>query len=330
MRAVLKLSYLIVLLTVVSFQVSLNAQTIAEAREAFNAGVKANEEGNFTEAINQFNNCYDICEVLIENEEEGAQELLDNVQVALPSFYLSLASEQVKQSNLNQALENLHKAKELASYVDDNATIKKADRVIPQLHFKIGYSHFKIEEFDLCIKEMDKAIATNKNYAAAYYLKATAQKRNQDVEGFKATSLAGIKAAENSNDTKYKSKITDAALNYYLKKGVNQIEASKYDRALVNIETALEFNPNDATSLYYLLLAKYNMGKYDEALEVGNKALENETRGNEAKAKIYFTIAQVYTKKADKENACANYKKASFGQFKENAEYQMEHVLKCK
>jgi tetratricopeptide (TPR) repeat protein len=320
----------LIFLAVMLLPVLVFAQTMEDAQEAYKAAVAADQAGNTEEAIEQFNKCIEACEYLVEEEEdEKAEELLNSVQPIVPKLYLSLGTGQIKEGESEKGLENLQKAKETAGYAGDQQTIDKVDKIIPQVYYKIGTSKYKSEDLDGAIVELDKAIAANADYVAAYYLKAFIYKKKDDDVAFKDVALSGIAAAKRTNDTKMQGKIKDLGLKHFLKKGNNAKGSAKYDDAVNYLKSALEFDEKDGTTLYLLTSTYSSKGDYSAAIETGNKAVEVETGGAEAKAKIYLVIAEAHAKKGNNSAACAAYKKASVGQYEEHAQYQIKHVLKC-
>jgi hypothetical protein len=49
----------------------------------------------------------------------------------------------------------------------------------------------------------------------------------------------------------------------------------------------------------------------------------------EKKAKHYYNLGLAYKGKGDKNAACSAFKNALYGQFKENAQFEIDNELKC-
>lgn len=306
------------------------AQTMEEASKAYNAGAAANSENNLSEAIKQFEICITACEYLVENEEsEEAETLLATVQAALPKLYYQLGTEQLQNQQNDEGLANVYKAKAVAKTYGDKETVEKANTIIPQVHYKIAATKYKAEDLDGAITELDKAIAANPDFSNAYYLKAVVLKKKDNDAAFKETAINGLAACKRSNDADAEKKIKDLGYKHFLKKGNDAKAAQKYDIAVGHLNSALEFNPDDATTLYLLASTYSAQNKLDDAIKTAENAIENEKGGAEAQAKIYLLIAEAQVKKGNNAAACAAYKKAAVGQFAEHANYQVQHVLKC-
>ena len=92
---------------------------------------------------------------------------------------------------------------------------------------------------------------------------------------------------------------------------------------------ALKYDPENIDTYFYLASAQIGAKSFDAAIESANKALELEGEDQEKNAKHYYNLGLAYKGKNDKNAACEAFNKALFGQFKENAEYEIEHGLKC-
>ncbi|MBN1117838.1 MAG: tetratricopeptide repeat protein [Bacteroidales bacterium] len=330
MRIAKNFKSLVTVLFLFAVTIMASGQTLEEAQKAYNAGITANSEGNTEEAIKQFTACIEACEYLVEEEEdEEAETLQYTVEDVLPNLYLNLGTEQLQNENIEAGLANLYKAKETAGWYGKDDVAKKAGDRIAKAHYAEGVNKYKASDLDGAVADLDKAIAADADYSSAYYVKAVILKKKDDDAAFKATALEGIAACKRSNDTKMLSKIEDLAFKHFLKKGNDAKVASKHDEAVSLLNSALEFGENDVTTLLLLAQTYSAQENLDAAIETGNKAVENETNGAEAQAKIFIIIAEAYAKKGDNSAACAAYKKAAVGQYAEHANYQIEHVLKC-
>ncbi len=330
MNLKVKLKGIVLMMALLAFSFSMNAQTLEEAQKAYNAGVTAKGEGNLQEAITQFTTCVGMCETLYEeDEDETAEELMYSVQAVIPGLYLQMGTEQLKNQQVDEGVETLKETVKIAGDYGDAEVKDKAEKYLAQVYYKLGASKYKAGEMDAAIAELDKALEVSPDYIGAYYLKTVVYKKKEDDEMLKSTALEGIAKADASNETKYKEKIQSLANSHFLKKGNDAKTAGNYDEAITNLNSALEFNSSDVTSLYLLSSSYLEKGSYDEAIEAGNKGVEAETGGEEAQAKIYMIIAESQAKKGDVGGACATYKKAAVGQYAELANYRIEHELKC-
>jgi tetratricopeptide (TPR) repeat protein len=308
----------------------INAQTLEEAQKAYNAGVTAKGEGNLQEAIDQFTACAEACEILVDEEEdETAEELLYTVQPVIPGLYLQLGSDQITSGQVNEGIETVYKGREVAELYGDADAKAKAERYLKKVHYKLGASKYKAKDFEAAHTEFDKALALDPEYLSVIYLKSVTYKAEGNEADFKSNTLKGIEIADAKKDSKNKTKLVKLGKGYYLKKGNDAKGASKYDQAVADLNTALEFDATDVTTLYLLSATYLAKGDYANAVETGEKAVANEKGGEEAQAKIYMTIAEAHAKSGNPSAACSTYKKAAVGQYAELANYRIQHELKC-
>lgn len=330
MRPDVVLRSIIMVIVALLLPLSVSAQTLADAQKSYNAAVTANGEGNVEEAISQFNTCIETCEYLVEEEEdEEAEELMYKVQAVVPRLYLQLGTNQLKNKQIKEGLDNLYKGKEVAGNYGDKESLEKANQLIPKVHYTLGGSKMKSGDLDGAITELDKAIKANADYAKAYYLKTAVYKQKGDDDAIAATAKLGIAASKRDKDMKTGSKISELAEKHFLLKGNEAKGASKLEDAVNYLNNSLEFNPVNPTTLYLLAQTYSAQKKYAECISTAKTAVENENGSDEDKAKIYMLIAESQTSLGKNTEACASYKKAAVGAYEELATYKIKHELKC-
>jgi len=91
----------------------------------------------------------------------------------------------------------------------------------------------------------------------------------------------------------------------------------------------LEYGDGDANFYYYYSIVYNKKKEWDNAVKAANKGLELEKDENEAKAKLYFELGTAFYGKGDSAAACKAYKEAVYGDYVEQANYQIKEVLKC-
>ena len=138
---------------------------------------------------------------------------------------------------------------------------------------------------------------------------------------------AAIAAAEAANDAESKEKFVQFVGNHFFNEGVIAKQTSEYEKALKNTLISLDFNPENADA-YFLLTTIYNaQSDWDKAISAAKEGLKYETNGNQAR--FNYELGNAYYGKGDNAAACEAYSKAAVGEYTENANYQMEHVVKC-
>ena len=144
------------------------------------------------------------------------------------------------------------------------------------------------------------------------------------VEYLDLTIDLGGKANDAANVEKAKTK----GKAYFLKKADEALNANKLNDVVKLLDMALKYDGDDY-NIYRSMTINYSkLERWNDAIEYGNKALELVKGTADDKAEIYFLIATAYHKLNKINEACAAYKNAAFGNFKPNADYQIQQ-LKC-
>ena len=305
----------------------LSAQSIEEARDLYNQGGQATTDGDLVTAIQNFEECITMCETLYEEEEDvDAEELLMQVQKSMPILYWQVCQSKVKEKDYKSSLEYALKAKEAANAVVDEAIASKASAMASKLYYSFGLSSYKTKTYDKALANLDKSINESATNFTAHLLKVVIFKETQNEESLIAATKAVMAVP---GDDENKDKAISLTSNYFYNEGVKAKQASDYSKAIKDIQTSFEFNPENADA-YYLLASIYNSQEnWDKAIATANEGLKYEESSAEAKARFYYELGNAYLGKGDNANACDAYSKSAFGVYSENAAYQMNEVLKC-
>ena len=306
---------------------SVSAQTLDDAKTLYNEGGTAVQEGNIELAVQKFNEAMDICSKLYDEEEDiDAESLMISIQDKMPRLYYQLSINKLKEKDINTGLEYAVKAKEAANEYGDNETLEKSKELLGKVYYSIALSKYKAEKFDESLAELDKAIDES-NDLKAYNLKLVILKDQGNDESFMEAGKAAIAAAEAANDAESKEKFVQFVGNHFFNEGVIAKQTSEYEKALKNTLISLDFNPENADA-YFLLTTIYNaQSDWDKAISAAKEGLKYETNGNQAR--FNYELGNAYYGKGDNAAACEAYSKAAVGEYTENANYQMEHVVKC-
>ena len=132
----------------------------------------------------------------------------------------------------------------------------------------LDYGIFDIEsgKFSDAIEKLNKSIEMKNDWEIPYFYRAVA---NQALENFDDAILDYTKALQ-LND-----KMTDA---YYNRAKIllsrKDIESPDFNRAISDLESALELDPNFVDALYAMGAAQKKVENYHKALEYINRLLE--------------------------------------------------------
>ena len=306
-----------------------SGQTLKQATEAFNNGVSAIQSDSLDESILQFNKCMEIYSGLDEYDSMEAEDMIVQIKSKLPTLYYQVAMDLYKSKKLDEAIEKFVETIEVADKYSDQSTSKKASKVIPQLYYMRAGNKKGDNDIEGALADYNKAIELNPEYDKAYYMKSLVCKKLGDEEEFIESTRKAIEVAGKRNNESVLSSAKESGNKYFLKKGDEAKSAEKYEDAIKYIDLAIEFDNEDPLSYYILAFVENQLKSYDDAIKAANNALTYEDIDPEKKARIYYELANALKEKGENDKACDAYKNASYGVYKDAAEYQIKYVLKC-
>jgi tetratricopeptide (TPR) repeat protein len=321
---------------------NIQAQTQGQAIELYNNGLSEAQSAEYQKAINTFGQVITIANQL----GPDGEEVLENAQNQLLRAYYNLAVSDYEAFQSDRSIANiestLNSFRDLQQVSDDygNTSYKeRAEAIIPQLLYAKASMHYSADELELSEAEVDRALNLNSNYAAAYFLKARIFKKINDTEGDGIIDEnidqmlewfdRAIQVAEATGRNNIASRAREAAHDELLAVGANYINNENFRNAIQNLELALDYNAESADVYFRLAEANNGTGNPDQALAHATTALEYETGGRTDLARIYFELGYAHQTLGNNVEACEALSNAVYGSFKDNAEYIMEHELKC-
>ena len=315
------------LLGVMAFFLTLNAaaQTKDEAIKLYNDGVAALTAKNYPTAIAAFTQAIDIAEKV----GSDADQVKDGVIKYLPSCYYNNAMALYASKKLEESVLELNKTIEIGEKYNDQNVVSKAKNYLPQLYNFLGGKEFG---------------ANNLEKAKGYYnmgLKLTPDATKNliglglicEKQGTADSALVYFeKAIEVGTRTNKPEDVKNAkaqARDLFIDKAAAAEKAKKYEDAIEAYKSVFKYAPESDAIYYKMAFDYYSLSKWDDAIENSNKALGLITKP-EDKGKVYFMLGNIYSKKNDNANACANYKLAAASpKYKAQAAAALKG-LKCK
>jgi len=301
-----------------------HAQDISKATEAFNNAL-ALQTSDPMSAITSVKSCLEVCDQI----GEDADDLKARAELKLPELYYNVGNGYAKEKKYTAAISAYLEAIKVAQQYKSPEVERKAKKMLPQLHYLIGGGHYKKKEFDEAVNSMQQAIDVDPDYAKAYYYIGLVKKKQNDLAAFEAIMDKGLIAAQNSRDNNYKKRIKKSAASTFLSAGAKLTTAGKAADAIPLLEKSLKYDQKNSELYFYIATAQNELKHWDKAIEAANRGLMVEKDEADKKAKHYFNLGNSFKGKGDKNAACSAYKNALFGQFKESAQYEVEHTLKC-
>ncbi len=316
--------FLLVPLLIFGFIGIANGQGINDAAEAYNNASQLAKDDPVA-AIASAKQSLAECEKL---GDEGA-DIKSRVENLMPGLYFNVGNLLIKEKKYTQAITAFQEALKVSEQYKNAEFITKSKSMLPKLFSSVGSSYYKSSKFDKALEALNQAIVYDPDYAKAYYTMALVYKKMDDPVNFELTADKGLVAATNSKDNKTTALISKAANSYFLTEGTKALTAQKSANAVDMLTKALKYDPEAVDTYFYIASANNELKKFDEAIAASNKALEMEGVDQEKNAKHYYNLGMAFKGKGDKAAACEAFNKALFGQFKENAKYEIEHGIKC-
>jgi len=301
------------------------AQDLGQVTEMYNAAAALLNEGQKAEALTQFEAVLNAANAL----GEAGADVAKNCKGVIPSLYMSVAKGYANENNIDQAVETLKKAIDVAKNFGDEATAAEADGLIASLKssqlMTAANAFLNNKQFAEAAAAYKEIIAADPSNAAAYLRQGMALNSignyNDAIASLdKAVELFGDDAAQVTAAKKQLS-------NAFLKKANAEYKAK-------NMKDALEFAQKSAE---YIDNANAHMiaGNAATALKQNKIAAENYeaylalSPNAKNKAQIIYQLATAVMGMGDNAKACGYFKEiAQDEKFGEAARYQLT-VLKC-
>ena len=299
-------------------------QTLTDAASSYNQGRNLMST-DVSAAIDSVLACIKSCNIV---GDSAANALKEKANIFLADLYCQKSVKlYTKDKNIAEAIVFGKKSVELSEINKDDKGKDKAQKLLITFYVGMGANYFKANDNVNALKAFDSALSINPNYIKALLNKALVYKKMDNATKFGETVEAFIEKAKIENDTVQIVQVKKLAFEYYRGAASKSDQANKLPDALALLAQAEKYGTDKDINYYYADV--YNkQKKFEDALTYAQKGLELETGTPEAKAKFYYVIAVAQAGKGDKDNACASFKSAMFGQFVEASKAQMAN-LKC-
>lgn len=309
------------------------AQDRRAAVQAFNSARELAKNQQYDQSIDKFEEAIEIASQL---GEKGA-DIVRLSKKQLPNLYYEKALNSYRTfqnaqtiSNLEQTIQAFQKAADVAEQYGNDKIATQSTNNVTKLKYAKSRLQYSQQNYDAALVTINEVIADNPNYATAYYHKGLILKKQEgNLEKALATFDKAIDVAEQSGESNVAENARENAAGELIYRGATQIQEENYTTAIDLLNRALKYNPQSADAHYRLAQAYNDRGSFQQGLQHAQKALEFESGGRTAKAKIYFEIASAHKGQGNFNQACDAFANAAYGAFKSNAEHQMEYELNC-
>lgn len=328
-----------ILILTAAFSITLFAVEQSNAQDARNEAIQLYNQaqelagsGDFTNSIDlyrealdvsQANSLNDITELIVERIPRVASSRASNA-------YRGYQNERTLES-VDRAIDAFQEAKEIAEEFGNDQVRQQAEGAIPQLYYVRSVLHFRADNLESAIADLDTAIDLNANYAMAYYQKGvvTKKQRPAEVDAWLGWYDRAIEVAERVGDNRTLENARNGAAEELVFRAVNLSEERQFNRAIELLERVEQYSSRSADAQYRLAEIYNERGRWDQAMQHATRALEYEAGGVNDKAKIYFELGTAYKGQGQIENACGAFENARYGDFTEPANHELQFELKC-
>ena len=292
-----------------------SAQDFNAAVETFNNGAQT-LESNKADALTQFKSAlaqFEAC------AEEEAAEMVAKCKEIIPQTILSIAKEQINESQYDEAVETLKEAATVAEGYGVENIAAEAKELIPNAWSRKGAALLKAKDFIGAAAAFKSVVSLNPEDGQSQLLYGQALMQAGDNAG----AIAALEAAAANGKADQAGKLL---ANAFLKEGMALVKAGKSAEAIEALEKS---NSYAESANAYKLIASANtkLGKSKAAIEAYKKYLEVDPAAKDA-ADVMFTIAATAQKAGDKATATEYYKKLSGTKYAEQAKAQLAALAK--
>ena len=292
-----------------------SAQDMSAAVETFNMGAQT-LESNKAEALTQFKSAltqFEACDA------EEAADMIAQCKKIIPQTMVSIAKEQINESQYDEALETLKEAAGVAEGYGQEEIAVEAKDLVPTAYTRKGAALMKAKDFVNAAAAFKGAVALTPEDGQTQLLYGQALMQAGDND----TAVTALEAAAANGKEDQAKKLLS---NLFLKEGMALVKANKSAEAITALEKA---NSYGESANAYKLIASANtkLGKSKAAIEAYKKYLEVDPNVKDA-ADVMFTIAATAQKAGDKATATEYYKKLSGTKYAEQAKAQLAALAK--
>ena len=314
---------LISVLVMALITISLNAQTINEVIESFNAGAAEVSAGNFEAAIEKFESTIEQATAL------GAEgdEMKAKAEGQIPALYYRMAMDTYKAKDIPGAIARFEETVAACDKYGNDDVKGKSLNYIPQLYNSVGNTKLREGDFEGAVASFDKAVEYKPDYARAIYGKGLVYRKQNDQENMVATLEQAIEVGNAAGDDKTAAAATKILKDSYVNAGKLAFKDENYTDAIANFESSFKYDPENAEAYYLICVIHGRQEEFEKAVEAGTKALEYEA--DDDKAKIHYEMGNAYVRLVEYDKACAAYKNCLVEPFLASVKHQMENVLNC-
>ncbi|HBB92180.1 MAG: hypothetical protein A2X22_02135 [Bacteroidetes bacterium GWF2_49_14] len=297
------------------------AQDLTEVITAYNTALQT-MRSDPAASVNSLKSCIDLCGKI------GAPA--DSIKTAANSkfaeTYFNLGTKQAGAKDFTSAVENLKLAIQFGEKTNNAEVLKRSNGALAQIYYIQADAARTAKDLVKAQELIGMSLAVDSTSSRAWIVQAFIYRDGDLADNFEFAVAKVEETSKNANETKMAKQ---AAAKYFLGDGSKLVNGSKFPEAVAFLEKSMKYDDTSKDMLFFLAKAYNGTSQFDKGLEIANKGIDLEEDVPEKEAKFWFEAGAAFAGKGDKTKACEAYKKAMFGQFAENAKYEIEVTLKC-
>ncbi|MEA1887914.1 MAG: hypothetical protein U9N72_11960 [Bacteroidota bacterium] len=322
-RKSLNALFLLVILGIT--QLTYGQTTINDVKSSFNQAVQM-EKINPETAVTSYEK---VIELADEVSGEEADQIKGQAMTRIPKMYYESAKQYAGAKKYEKSIEMLDASIEGYKAIGDERSASRSLNTIVSIRNVQGASALNEGNYEEALGFYNNALQRDPNYTKAYLGKLIIYDKMENIEKMEEVAMMGLQVCDQERDNRTAGDIKKVMRTHYFNDAQTAMAEKDYVKAESNLKNTIEYGNNNVIVHYQMGLAQKGQEKWPEAVQSFNEALELETGGAEEKAKIYFELGGAYQALDQKNEACAAYKNALYGEFKEAARYQIDNVLEC-
>ncbi|MFH0760034.1 MAG: hypothetical protein V2A67_00850 [Bacteroidota bacterium] len=297
------------------------AQDINAAIGTYNSALTTMKSDPAT-AITSLQLCIELCDKI----GPSADSIKTVANAKFAETYFNLATKQAGSKDLAGATETFKQAIQFGEQTQNAEVLKRSNAALSQVYYMQADGYRTQKDLIKAQEFIDLSLGIDSTSSRAWIVQAYIYRDGNMVEGFEKAIERVNLCTKNVNETKLAN---NAGLKYFLSTGSQAVNTSKFEEGVPALEKCLKYDEANKDVFYYLAKGYNGLKLWDKAIETANKGIAMEEDVPEKEAKFWFEVGTAYAGKEDKAKACESFKKAQFGQFAENAKYEIEVTLKC-
>lgn len=233
-------------------------------------------------------------------------------------------------NNLQETASHLEDVIDLAEQLENDDLVQTARSNLVKIRQNAGNQLLQQENYSAAIQQFDSGIEFAPDYAANYFLKGLALKRQGNPEEAMTWYRRAIDVAQESGDPTIVSKAQTNMATIFLERANAAFQQENFQESITHLDSAQTYIDFGAQHMFYYARAHNGLANWQESLNYANQGLETVNQSNQQLTSNLNYMRGVALKNLGQlTDACSVLETVSAGPFQQNAQYELEHNLEC-